>query len=364
MAVTTVATAGTYDKGNVVSQWSADIMREYIKNEELSPWSGKGEGNVFQYKEDLTKKTGDNITFSLVAKLANDGVEDDDTLEGQEEELGNYADTVTIHQLRHAVLRGDHEQSKTMIDILNEGRYMLKEWAMEKLRDLKIARMLSPHLDGVTTYASATEAEKDAHLTANTDRYLFGELVSNYSTGDHSASVLNVDGTSDVLKRSIISLAKRRAEAADPLIRPIRIDGVRQHFVAFCGTNPHRDLKEDLDTIHADAAPREKGMTNPIWRDDDLLYEDVVVRKVPAMTSVGNVGASSVPVYQVAFCGAQAVFVAWGKRLKAIRNGPEGQDYGNLKGVGVKETRGAKKAHFNSKQHGMQTVYVAADADA
>lgn len=364
MTVTTVTTAGTYDMGNVVSQWSAEIAREYIKNEEFAPWSGKKEGSVFQYKEELTKKTGDNITFSLVAKLSQSGVEDDDTLEGQEENLGNYADTVTIHQLRHAVIRGDHEQSKTMIDILNEGRFMLREWAMEQLRDLKIARMACCHLDGVTTYASATEAEKDSFLTANTDRFLFGELVSNYSTGDHSASLLNVDGTSDTLKRGIISLAKRRAEAASPLIRPIKINGVRQHFVAFCGTNPHRDMKIDLDTIHASAAPRESGMKNPIWRDDDLLYEDVIIRKVPSMTSIGDVGAASVPVYQVAFCGAQAVLVAWGKHIKAIRNGPEGQDYGNLKGVGVKETRGAKKTIWNSIQHGIETVYVAADADA
>jgi len=365
MSVTTVSTAGTYDKGNVVQQWSSKITREYIKEEEFSPWTGKNEGSVFHVKADLTKKAGESVTFSLVGKLSGDGVEDDDTLEGSEENLGNYADTVTVHQLRHAVIRGDHEQSKTLIDILNEGRFMLKEWLMEKMRDLKIARLLCPHLDGVTAYVTATEAEKDAHLLANSDRYLFGVLKSNQSAGDHSASLLNVDTTADTLNRSIVSLAKRMMEEADPLIRPLKINGVRQHYVAFCDTYPHRDLKSDLDTIHAAAAPREKGMSNPIWRDDDLVFEDIVIRKVPAMASVGTVGAASAPVYQVAFCGAQAVLIAYAKYVKLVRNnGPYGRDYGNKKGVGVAETRGAKKTTWNEKQHGMLSCYVASEADA
>jgi N4-gp56 family major capsid protein len=364
MPVTTVTTAGTYDKGNVISRWSKKVAREYIKEEEFAPWSGKKEGSVFQSKTDLKKKRGDNITFSLVAKLSGAGVEGDDTLEGNEESLANFADTVTVNQLRHGVIRGDHEQSKTLIELLDEARFMLKMWAMEQLRDLKIARLTCPHADGVTTYAASTEGEKDAWDTAQSDRVLYGALLSNRSAGDHSAGLLNVDTTADTLNRSMISKLKRIAESADPLVRPIKIDGVRQHFVIFCNTAPHRDLKTDLDTIHATSAPREKGMTNPIWRDDDLVYGDCVIRKVPAMASLGTVGAASAAVYLIAFCGAQAVLVAWAKHLMGIRNGPEGQDYGNLKGVGIKETRGAKKAKFNDKDHGMVTGYAAAEADA
>jgi len=365
MAVTVVSAAGTNDKGNKVSRWSSDVAREYIKNEEFSPWSGRDPGKVFRYKEELTKERGEDITFSLVGKLSGDPVVDDDTLEGAEEALDNFAWTVTIHQYRIAVIRGEHEQRKTLIEILDEAKFMLKERAMELLRDAKIAALTSPHLDGITTYASATEAEKDAWLTANTDRVQFGVLLSNQSaTFDHSASLLNVDTTSDTLNRSVLSLAKREAENADPLIRPIKINGIRQHFVAFCGTLPHRDLKADLDTIHASAAPREKGMTNPIFVDDDLVYEDVVVRKVPAMATLGAVGAASAPIYLVAFCGAEAVGVAWGAHLHAIRNGPEGQDYGNKKGVGIAETRGVAKTFFDSNQHGLYTIYVAAEADA
>jgi N4-gp56 family major capsid protein len=363
MANTTVATAGTYDKGNAVSQWSKGFFKEYIRKERFFRYSGEGENNIFQHVTDLEKKKGDNITVSLVTRLTGAGVTGDNTLVGTEENLGNYADTITIDQLRHAVKVGAHEQRKTEIDILDAGRFMLIKWSMDQLRTLKIDRLACVHLDGVTTYAAATEAEKDTALTANTDRFLFGELKSNYSAADHSASLLNVDDTSDTAKRSIISLLSRMAKQADPHITPISVKEDAEMWVCFMGTNPHRDLKADLDVIHADAAPRSM-KDNPIWHEGDLLWNDTVCREIPEMASLGAVGAAAAPIYQLAFCGCQAVFVGWGERTKPIKNGPDGEDYGNLKGTGIKETRGAKKATFNSKFHGMVTGYVASAADA
>jgi N4-gp56 family major capsid protein len=362
MAVTTVATAGTYDQGNVVLQWSRRIFREYIRAERFARYTGKKPNNVFQVIEELGAKPGVTITMPLITRLTGNGVTGDNTLEGQEEALGNYADSITVDQLRHAVRRGNYEQKKTLIGILEEGEYMLKKWCMEQLRDLKIARMLCVHLDGVTAYESTAEADKDAHLAANTDRYLFGTLLGNRSTTDHSASLLNVDTTDDTLDRGIISLCRRIAMTADPHIMPITVEEDREMYVAFVGSNPYRDLRADMDTVHQNAGPR--GETNKLWRTGDLVYEDVVIREIPEMTSIGNVGNSSAPVYHFAFCGAQAVGLAWAQHTKQIfLNGRVGVDYGNQRGVGVAEVRGAKKTHFNSIQHGMVQGYVAAAAD-
>ena len=82
------------------------------------------------------------------------------------------------------------------------------------------------------------------------------------------------------------------------------------------------------------------------------------------MASLGNIGAASAPVYNVAFCGQQAMLLGWAEMTRAIRNGKDGSDYGNVKGVGVAEIRGGKKTVFNDKFHGIVQGYVAAAADA
>lgn len=364
MAVTTVASS-TITAGNEVAQWSRRFFKEYVRTERFSRYTGEDPNKVFQVVMDLTKKPGDNVTIALVTRLSNSGVAGDDTLEGNEEALGNYADTITVDQLRNAVAVGRHTQSHTLIDILESGRFMLKKWAMEQLRDLKINRLECPVLTGIVTYADATEAQKDAWLTqqeTNRDRVLFGDLESNTSTGDHSASLANVDTTADTLDSGILSHLKRIAEQADPHITPITVGEDEEWYVAFCGSNPWRDAKTSLDTLHRDAAPR--SMTeNPLWRDGDLVYENIILRKIPEMDQVSTEGAASAPIYVVAVCGAQAVGLAWGELTHAIRNGPEGSDYGNLRGVGIAETRGAKKVFFNQIQHGIVTGYVAAAAD-
>jgi len=353
----------TFASGNKVTRWSLRLWKEYVREERFARYTGEEPNNVFQIVSDLQKQRGETVTIPLITKLSNSPIYDDNTLEGNEEALSNYADSVTVRQIRMAVARGEHEQSKGVIDILEGARYMLKKWMMEQLRDVKIARMLCPNLDGTTTYASTSEADKDLHLAANTDRYLFGALLSNRSTTDHSASLLNVDTTDDTLDRGIISLLKRIAESADPLLTPITVGEDEEWWVAFTGTNPHRDFTADMDNVHPSAAPRSLEK-NPIYRSGDQVYQNVVVRRIPEMASIGTVGASSAPVYQVAFCGAQAVWTAWAKLTRAVRNGRDGSDYGNIRGVGICETRESKKTTWNSKQHGMVTGYVAAAADA
>lgn len=357
MAVTTVA------QGLKVARWSKKFFREYVREHRFARYMGEGGNDVIYVTKELTKGAGDNITFGLVSELKGDGVEGDDTLEGQEEDMGNYSDTLTVNQLRHAVAVGHMEQKRTLLDVLEHARERLKKWAMARLRDLLIDRFESVHLDGVTTFGATGEDDRDAFLTANNDRVVFGTLLGNTVPGDFSASLLNVDTTDDTLDRGIISLLKRRAKLAEPHITPITIKEDEEWYVAFVGSNPFRDLKADLDAVHQNAAPRSM-KENPIFRDGDLVYESVIVREIPEMDSWGALGAASAPVYPIALCGTQALALGWGEMTRVIKNGPDGQDYGNVRGVGIAEIRGAKKVMFDDVQHGMVLGIVAAAADA
>ncbi|NJK31137.1 MAG: DUF4043 family protein [Deltaproteobacteria bacterium] len=261
MAVTTITS------GLKVRRYSRKFFKEYVRESLFGPYMGESENDVIYVTKELEKGAGDNITYGLVTELKGDGVEGDDTLEGQEEALGNYDDTVTVNQLRHAVIVGKMEQKRTLLEVLDAGRERLKKWCMAKLRDLIIDRLECVNLDGVTTFGATSEADKDAWLTAQTagsvDRILFGTLFSNLSAGDFSASLLNVDTTDDTLDRTILGKMKRMAKNADPHITPTMVKGPSEKYVAFCGTNPKRDLDADLDTVHQDAGPRSRPRTTP-----------------------------------------------------------------------------------------------------
>lgn len=365
MADTTLATASQ------VQKWDAQFFAEYVRNSGFAAYMGRGTNMPIVAKYQLTE-AGKSINIPLVTKLSGAGVTGSTALEGAEEALGNYNHKISIDWKRNGVLITKDQEHYTEMDLRRAARDMLSYWAMSGLRTDIIAALRSKwETSGGTAvaYGSATEAQKDLWLDRNVDRVVFGSSLANLSTSapaggatnDHSASLLNVDGTSDKLSRSVLSLLKRRAKAANPGIRPIRVnDGSgREYFVAFCGSLPFRDLKLDLDAVNRDARPREVS-SNPIFQDGDLEYDGVIIREIPEMPVISGVGASSINVGEVFLCGAQALGVAWGQEPRSTT---DTRDYGFRRGVGIEEARGVSKLVFNNVDHGMVTGYVAAVGD-
>lgn len=366
----------TVNSVNRVEQWADDEFREYVRQNPLKFLMGTSENSPIQVKEELTKQRGDKITFSLVTRLTGAGVEDDATLEGNEEALGNYGHQVTVHQLRHGVVVGAFEKIKTKIDLLEAAKAMLRIWNMEKLRDLFLARLFSPVTDGLTTYSAATEAQKDAWQVANNpstanQRILFGAAKGN-SSGDHSADLAKIDGTADDLHQDIVRLLKRMAQSASPNIRPVVVPGDAKNvggerFYALAGSLPFRDLQANMESTHSSADTR--GQENNIFAGGTIKVGNVIVFEIPEMDrtpanggclleDVGDSGTTEVePVFLL---GAQALVLAWAQRMKVRM---DEFDYANKRGVAVEEIRGCEKTTFNSYQHGVVTGYVSAVGD-
>jgi N4-gp56 family major capsid protein len=366
----------TVDSELNVEQWADNEFYEYVRTNELAMLMGTDVNSVIHVDEDLTKQPGDQITFSLVSRLEGDGVEGDNTLAGNEQRLGNHGCKVTVNQLRHGVVVGEHERIKTKLDLLKAAKVMLRLWNREKLRNLFIARFFSPNTDGLTTYAASTEAQKDAWLAANNpetsnQRILFGAAKSNYS-GDHSVDLSNIDGTNDDAHQDIIRLMRRLAQAVEPGIRPVGIDGSNEsvggeRFYALMGSLAFRDLASNAESTYASADVR--GEKNRIFAGGMIKIENVICLETPQMdklpnsggTLLENVGDSgTTEVEPIFFCGAQALLLGWAKRMQ-IKT--DSWDYQNKRGVAVAETRGCRKATFNSFQHGMVTGYVSAVGD-
>lgn len=360
MALTTART------GLTPQQWDDQFFAAYVRENRFKKYMGTDENSIIQLKEELTKKKGDAITFALVNELTGSGVTGNGTLEGNEEGLDSRSHALTVAPLRHAVAITDWDEQKSVIDLRNAGKTMLKMWAMTKMRDAIISALGS--INGVA-YASASEAQKDAWLADNSDRVLFGAAKSNNSSNDHSASLANIDNTNDKLTPEVISLAKRMAQTASPKIRPIRLSEDEEWFVMFCNSQAFRDLSQNATMTQANRDARMRGVDNPLFTGGALMWDGVIIREIPeigVLSGVGNGGIDVAPNYLV---GAQAVGIGWAQRTKSTTNT---RDYGFLHGVGISEIRGIQKLTFGSgsddtddlKDHGVCTVFTAGVADS
>lgn len=350
--------------GLTPQQWDDQFFTSYVRANQFAPYFGTSENAMIQIKEDLTKKNGDSVTFALVNDLTGAGVTGNTALEGAEEALGSRSFKLTVNMLRNGVVVHEWDAQKSAIDLRNAARPQLRAWAMKKLRTDIITALQS--ING-TAYGSAAEGDKDAWLVDNQDRVLFGAAKSNYS-GDHSADLAKVDATNDKFTYTNLALARRMIKVASPAIRPIMLEDGTEWYVAFAPSNAFRDLKLSLATIHSNAEVRGKG--NPLFNDGDLVWDGIIVKELPEMAVLANVGdGGTVDVAPVKICGAQALGIAWAQRTTSRT---ENRDYGALAGVAISEIRGVGKMSFGKGasdtadlvDHGVFTGYFAAEPDA
>ncbi len=344
MAFTTVNAA------NVEEVWDNDFFTSYVRSNRFNKYMGTTENSVIQVKGDLTKKAGDGITIPLITELSGAGVTGNGLLEGNEEALGNYGHKLDVSTIRHAVAVTDNDQQFTGIGLRDASKEMLRLWAMAKLRTDIITALGS--IGGIA-YGTASAAQRNAWLVANSDRVMFGDgTVGGYTT---LASDIALVTASMKLTKEVVSKAKARAEVATPKIRPVTVGEDSENFIMFTDARAFRDLKVDLATTLQNA--QERGDSNPLWNDGDLIWDGVVIRKIQEIATLGAVGATSALVSPYYLCGAQSLGVAWAQKTKSTT---DTRDYGFVKGVGIHEMRGVEKLQFNSKDHGIFSGFVGA----
>lgn len=380
--------SSTIQTDNKTTRFQENVRREYVRDGRFGPYIGADVNAIIQTNRNL-KKT----SIPIVAKLSGAGVNGSTTLTGNEEALSNFAATGQPTYWRNGVLIDNEERELSEFDLFTEARPALMNWTMEKKRDQIIQAMGAIEAGG-TYYnyggaegafgsTAASAANMDTWNTNNQDRILYGAAKSNNTSGNHTTSLATIDTTNDKLDREMVTLLKRMAENADPLIRPVMIKGDEPWFVFFVGSYAFRDLQDDLETAHQNAMPRSvEG--NPLWSGGDLVVDGVIIKKVPEIDSLfidgttgpfGGVwganatgdslatgGDSSSRVGVGFFCGAQAVGFHIG-RMATFKRRKE-DDYDHLSGVGTTMKHDIKKIFYNNKQHGMITSFHSAAADS
>lgn len=365
--------------------WISKYFQEYVRQSRFMPYMTNADlnkGGIILTRFEMQQEAGRVINIPFIGRLKSAGVTGATVLDGNEEDLTNYDCPITIDWRRNAVRVPKSTQFRTEINLLNSARDALVVWESEKIRDDIIRAMCSIITDTAGTvvpYESATAANQNTWVAANSDRVLFGSLKSNYSA-TYATALGNV-ATSAKASVANVSLAKRIAKLADPRIRPFRATGGdgREFYVCFHGARTFRDIKADTTMVTANTSARAResaGMQdNPIFQDGDLLYDGVIHREVPeiddycanlTMTGGGasftGTGGSSGDIRPIFLCGGGSVGIAWGQ--EPTPRSDYLKDYGFRPGVAIEELLGVKKINFNGVQNGIVTMFVAAAADS
>lgn len=359
--------------GLTPTQWSDQFWSEYMRENQFSPYMGSEMDDMIQLKTDLTRKPGDSVVFAAVRNLVGAGVTGNTVLEGNEELLNARSLKVPVGVIRHAVAVTDWDRQKSTIDILDAARPALKNWAMNKLRSDIILSLGAITADGDVqiSYGAASAAQRNTWLTNNADRVLFGATKSNAVSNVYATALTTIDNTADKMNAAQLTLAKRLARTANPRIRPIRVNGDEEWYVVLVPSLVFRDLMLDTAIINSLQYAWDRGRNNPLFTAGDILYDGLIIREIPELPVVADVGAGgTVDAGASYLCGAQAIGIAWAERTSVITNE---RDYGFAHGTGVMEIRGVAKMRFGTDptvdqtkpvDHGVFTIWSAAEPDA
>jgi N4-gp56 family major capsid protein len=358
--------------GLTVQQWDDQYFTDYVNQNFFKKFMGTGQNSMIQVREDLSRKPGGSITYTLVNRLTGTAKDQNAMLEGFEEDAMLRSQEVTIREYAHAVRWKTYDEQLTAIDLRQAHKDILMTWNMELDRDLVIEALGS--INGVP-YATATETQKDAWLVDNADRVLFGAALSNNSTpGDHSAALANIDNTSDKLTPGALSLMKRLAKTCSPKVRPYKVKNAIEKsdaYIVFAPSLVIRDLVNDTTFVQANREARQRGVDNPLFNSAEFIWDNLFIYEIEDIQVLSAVGAGSpgINVAPVYLCGAQALGQAWAKRPQTV---DDTFDYGRAKGCAIKEWMKLEKLRFGSgstdtddpKDCGVVTGFFAAVSDS
>jgi N4-gp56 family major capsid protein len=352
--------------------WSKELLDDVMRDvENIMQFMGEGPNNVVQVSRELAKRKGDTETFGLVARLSGSGVTGDSELEGNEEAMLSYSESVAIDQIRNAVrLSGKLDAQKTVYDQIKSAREVLRVWMKEF-----IARQIFLKLGGVTNttlvdtngvvvgtrcaWSNTPDYIPDADTTAGSGaRYLNAE-----TTGAANAAA------ADTMTLDLVTKAATKARLANPKIQPIESGG-ESFYVMYLHPLCARDIRISSDWKTAQENAQLRGEKNPVFRGALGYWSGVLLLENEFcpwldVSVAGNSfrGAASGTNFAVdtarnLLCGKQAVLFAEASNPEALV--VETFDYKNKDGVACSFIGGLQKAMFNSLEYGVIAVDAAA----
>jgi N4-gp56 family major capsid protein len=311
-----------------VKRWAAQAWVELPKLIYWTKFMGKGLNACIQQKDELQAKPGDLITFSFIKKLTGVGTDEDaqgvNGLEGAEEAISPFTDTVGIKHLRHGVrLKGRLSEKRTAYDQRVVAKDLLTTWMAETI-DKSIF----------------TAFDLNTHAT----HFIYGGAATSTAT----------IAAGDYMTTALLTKAKTKAKKADSVtssgkIWPIKV-GTDEYYVAVISPDQEHDLKvHDASWAQAQREAQNRGKDNPIFTGALGIWDGVIIHSHENISTPVNWGAGGTLTGALGmFVGRQAGAFAWGFMPSWVE---KEFDYGNSTGFAVGACWGMKKAIFNAFDH-------------
>lgn len=335
-----------------VKRWSNSLAREVLDTTDFKKFSGKSENSIIQIHMDLESQPGDEVKYDVLYQNRGNGVQGDTTLEGYEEALEFYQDSVKIDQLRQAHNNRKMTQQRTVHDLRAVSKSSLGAWFGWKLTTLMYA-----YLAGV-----AGDDSENAAGTIGTSGFA-GNALS-VPDADH-----HLNKTGSAMSLAFIDTLVARAKTVNPRIRPVMIDGKRHYVLVLHPYSIHALRSNTGAKAWADIQMNAnvRADSNPIFTGAMGVYNGVVIHEsefIPRATATtawsGAAANDTANLFLGAQSGAFAMGNAYDKMDSAAMGGgayfkwvEQKKDYDNNKGIGVAGCFGIKPCVFNSKRFGM-----------
>ncbi len=315
--------------------------------------------------KELESEAGDTVSFDLSMQLKMQPVEGDSPLEGKEEDLKFYTDSVQIDQMRGGVNTGGRmSRKRTVHDLRKVARKRQGEWWSRVFDELFFmylsgARGINADFIFPTSYTgfagNALSAPDSEHIiyagTAGTKVGMTANDKMTLTYIDQAVAVASMmgGGTQGV-----------------PKIQPILING-ESHYVQVLNPWQVFDLRTSgtsgqwLDIQKAAAAA--EGRKSKIFQGGLGMYNNVVLHEHQAVIRFNDYGSGhDVEAARAIFMGVQAAVLAFGTSGTGLRFGwhEETRDNGNQAVITTHSIFGISKVTFNSLDFGAMAIDTAA----
>ena len=363
--------------------WQKELYKDVMDNMYFTSngLMGEGENNIVQLKNNLKKAQGDTITLPLTAKMTGNGVSGDNELEGNEEKINAYSESVAIDQKRFAVrLTGKLDEQKNAYNMRTDAKNKLSvrlQEFIERQLFLKLAGVTNLTLTDIAGTVIAADAKWSNAALAdsgtafdqqNTDTaagYGARFLMADYASGGTSLAA------TDLITPELISRAKIKAQVASPKILPLKVNG-QNYYVMFVHPYQAFDLKNNATFAQARREADVRGSSNPIFTGALGIWDGVIIKEheyVPFLdaSAAGDsfeAGASNtdyaVDACRAILCGRQAAVYA---QCAGSMNMVEKLfDYDNQVGYATGIIGGIQRLTFNAKAYGVVQLDTAITA--
>lgn len=345
---------------NAVKVWSNMLEVETLKALEIAPLIGDSPNSIIHRKKDLQKAPGDRIYYNLRMQISGRGVSEGQLLEGNEESLTIYQDSVVVNELFHAVRvksAKSIDAQRVPWDLMMEAKDALVDWYAKRMSVSFFNAVCgnTAQTDTIYTGFNATVAPSSGRI-----------LRPNSAATDEALT-----SSAFAMDLRLIDYAKEAARIASPMIRPVRIDG-RDCYVMYLDPRQVTDLRTNTST--GQWLDITKAFENGFGKDSQVIkgsigmYNGVILREAPddclPLGVNSTTGATVSNTRRAVLLGAQSAGIAFsdGGGPTTYKTQTETFDYGREVGISVGTIMGLKKTQFNSTDYG--TVVVSTYAAA